>query len=142
MTQHIISTCTVVHYTLRYHIQASDHPPPPPLQPPAALAPSWHVFSKALEPECEIKLQLSGQLALLSIKRSRWVTLATLGRKGAACRRTQPWMKQDGTREINRGGGNGKEQLAALCSIIPGRRGPSITLLILCFSIKITAAGS
>lgn len=62
MTQHIISTCTVVHYTLRYHIQASDPLPPPPRR-----RRSWHVFSKALEPECEIKPQLSGQFALLSV---------------------------------------------------------------------------
>lgn len=60
-------------------------PTPPRRQPPAALARSWHVFSKALEPESEIKSQLSGQSALLSIGRSRGVTLATLGGEGVAC---------------------------------------------------------
>lgn len=65
MTQHIMSTCTVVHYTLRYRIQASD--PPPPRRRCRSLPPFWLVFSKALEPECEIKPQLSGQFALLSV---------------------------------------------------------------------------
>lgn len=47
-------------------------------------------------------------------------------------------MEGDGEREINRGGGSRREQLAVLYSVIPRRRGPSIMLLILCFSIKIT----
>lgn len=42
-------------------------------------------------------------------------------------------------REINRGGGgSAREQLVVLYSVIPRRQGPSIMLLILCFSIKIT----
>lgn len=31
-----------------------------------------------------------------------------------------------------------REQLVVLCTIIPGRQAPSIMVLILCFSIKIT----
>ena len=48
------------------------------------------------------------------------------------------WMEWDRKREINRGGGSKREQLVVLYSIIPRRQGPSIMLLILCFSIKIT----
>lgn len=48
------------------------------------------------------------------------------------------WMEWDRKREINRGGGSKREQLVVLYSIIPGRQGPSIMLLILCFSIQIT----
>lgn len=44
----------------------------------------------------------------------------------------------DGKREINKGGGSEREQLVVLYRIIPRRQGPSIMLLILCFSIKIT----
>lgn len=48
------------------------------------------------------------------------------------------WMEGDRKKEINRGGGSKREQLVELYSIIPRRQGPSIMLLILCFSIKIT----
>lgn len=54
------------------------------------------------------------------------------------CQRARVRLERDGKREINRGGGSRREQLVVLYSIIPGRRGPSIMLLILCFSIKIT----
>lgn len=54
MTQHIISSCTVVHYTVRYHTHTGlglSLPRPHPV----LLALAWHVFNKPLEPECKMK---------------------------------------------------------------------------------------
>lgn len=50
MTQHIISSCTVVHYTVRYHTHTGLGLPLSVL-----LAQAWHVFNKPLEPECKMK---------------------------------------------------------------------------------------
>ncbi len=57
MTQHIISSCTVVHYTVRYHTHTGVGLPPHTHThpPPVLLAQAWHVFNKPLEPECKIK---------------------------------------------------------------------------------------
>lgn len=51
MTQHIISSCTVVHYMVCYHIHTGVWTP----SSPVLLARAWHAFNKPLEPECEMK---------------------------------------------------------------------------------------
>lgn len=118
------------------------------------LAQAWQVFNKPLEPECKIKslgcnFKDASVFSVLTQEPEscRWhpqpfapraLMAKVIAKSVLHWPRAWLWMEGDRKKEINRGGGRKREQLAVLYSTIPWRQGPSIMLLILCFSIKIT----